>query len=102
MEEDIQTLRVNLSLGSEDTEAKMKTFMTYKIGKLAIREKMRNETQNLTNYNGAYACMLVEFEFRVLNFEFPPPKLIFLVPRISFQEKPCINHIFLFSFLWEF
>ena len=36
MEEDIQTLTVNLSLGSEDIEAKMKTFMTYKMGKLAI------------------------------------------------------------------
>ena len=36
MEEDIPTLTVNLSLDSEDIEAKMKTFMTYKIGKLAI------------------------------------------------------------------
>ena len=36
MEEDIPTLTVNLSFGSEDIEAKMKTFMTYRMGKLAI------------------------------------------------------------------
>ena len=36
MEEDIPTHMVNLSLGDEDIEDKMKTFMTYKIGKLVI------------------------------------------------------------------